>query len=203
MDATTTDTVIEITEVALDRILELRETEAIPGLHLGLRISGVAANGFAYETAFLRPEDVDDTDYIEHHRDLPVAIPQDSVGDLQGAVLDLSGESGLVLRNPNMPASPGLGGPEVELSGSPEEKVQQLIDGAINPAIAAHGGYVRLVGVDLPAVHLEMGGGCQGCGLAAMTLRQGIEREILSAIPEIEEVVDSTDHTMGANPYYA
>lgn len=203
MDATTTDTVIEITETALARILELRDSEAVPDLHLGLRIAGVVASGFAYETAFLRREDVGATDHIEHHGDLPVAIPEDSVEDLRGAVLDLSPDAGLVLRNPNMPTSPGLGGPEIELTGSPEEKVQQLIDGRINPAIAAHGGFVRLVGVDLPAVHLEMGGGCQGCGLAAMTLRQGIEREILSAIPEIDEVVDVTDHSMGVDPYYA
>jgi Fe/S biogenesis protein NfuA len=197
--------VIDITEEALSTILELREGEAIDDLHLALRISGVGANGYVYETAFLRPEDVMLADHVERHDGLPVAIAEGSVDDLRGAVLDLSSSgpsAGLVIRNPNTP-SPGLGlGDEIELTGTTEEKVRQLLTEQINPAIASHGGIANLIGVDGSRAMLELGGGCQGCGLAAVTLQQGIEKAILSAVPEITEVVDVTDHSLGANPYF-
>ena len=204
---TSTDTIVEITPTALDQILELRNAEAIPDLYLGLRISGASPSGFTYETAFLRSDDVDGDDHIEHHRDLPVAIPQDSVDNLRGAVLDLSSDPlapGLVLRNPNTP-SPGITDPEMpplELEGTLEEKVALLLDRRINPAIAMHGGVARLASVDGTVVRLELGGGCQGCGLAAVTLRQGIEAAIFEAIPEVTDVVDVTDHALGENPFY-
>lgn len=204
----TTTTVVEITEAARDKILALRDGEGIPDLHLGLRITGVGPQGFIYETSFLRSEDLASTDLIEDHGGLPVAISLDSVDNLRGAVLDLSGDGtgpGLVMRNPNVP-SPTLPGGEVgdlELTGTPEEKVRTLLAERINPAIASHGGVAHLVAVDGSVAQLELGGGCQGCGLAAVTLRQGIERAILDAIPEIDEVVDVTDHSMGTNPFYA
>lgn len=78
-----------------------------------------------------------------------------------------------------------------------------LLEMRINPAIASHGGVANLIRVEGEIAQLELGGGCQGCGLAAVTLRQGIERAILDAIPEITEVVDVTDHSIGANPFYA
>jgi len=197
--------VIDISEEALSTILELREGEAIDDLHLALRISGVGPNGYVYETAFLRREDVTPADHIELHDGLPVAIAAGSVDDLRGAVLDLSTSgpsAGLVIRNPNTP-SPGLGlGDDIELSGTPEEKVRQLLAEQVNPAIASHGGVANLVAVDGTRAMLELGGGCQGCGLAAVTLQEGIEKAILSAVPEITEVVDVTDHALGANPYF-
>lgn len=195
--------VITITPAALERILELRESEGIPDLHLGLRISGVGSQGFLYETAFLRAEDVAADDHVEDHDGLPVAIPPDSVDDLRGAELDLVDGGGLVLRNPNVPAPPTIGmGPPPELSGSVEEKVRTLLEGHINPAIAAHGGIAFLVGVEDDRVLLQLGGGCQGCGLAAVTLREGIERTILELVPEVREVVDVTDHAAGVDPFY-
>lgn len=204
----TTTTVVEITDAARDKILALRDGEGIPDLHLGLRITGVGQQGFIYETSFLRSDDLTSTDVIEDHGGLPVAIALDSVDNLQGAVLDLSGDGtgpGLVMRNPNVP-SPTLPGGELgdlDLVGTPEEKVRILLEERINPAIASHGGVAHLVAVDGSIAQLELGGGCQGCGLAAVTLRQGIERAILDAIPEIDEVVDVTDHSMGTNPFYA
>jgi Fe/S biogenesis protein NfuA len=81
-------------------------------------------------------------------------------------------------------------------------KVQELIDSTINPAVAGHGGFVQLVDVKDNKVYLQMGGGCQGCGAADVTLKAGIERLIKEELPEIEEVLDSTDHAAGTNPYY-
>ena len=81
-------------------------------------------------------------------------------------------------------------------------KVQELLDSTINPAVAGHGGYVELLDVKDNIVYLQMGGGCQGCGAADITLKAGIERLIKEEIPEIVEILDTTDHAAGANPYY-
>jgi Fe/S biogenesis protein NfuA len=207
MSDTDTDTIVEITDAARDKILALREAEDLPDLHLGLRITGVGAQGFIYETSFLRSDDVTSSDIVEDHDGLAVAIALDSVENLRGAVLDLSGDGtgpGLVMRNPNVPSPslPGIDG-NLELTGTTEEKIRQLLNEQINPAIASHGGVANLIRVEGSVAQLELGGGCQGCGLAAVTLRQGIERAILDAIPEIDEVIDVTDHALGTNPFYA
>jgi len=84
-----------------------------------------------------------------------------------------------------------------------KDKVQTLIDTMINPAVAGHGGFVDLIDVKDNKVYLQMGGGCQGCGAADVTLKSGIERLIKEELPEVEEVLDTTDHASGQNPYYA
>jgi Fe/S biogenesis protein NfuA len=88
------------------------------------------------------------------------------------------------------------------MSDDLKTKVQQLIESMINPAVAGHGGFVELVDVQDNRVYLQMGGGCQGCGAADVTLKQGIERLIKEEIPEVAEVLDATDHSAGSNPYY-
>ncbi len=82
-------------------------------------------------------------------------------------------------------------------------QLQQLLDTQVNPGIAAHGGYITLLDFRERVAYVQMGGGCQGCGLAAVTLSQGIETAVREAIPEIERIVDTTDHASGENPYYA
>ena len=93
---------------------------------------------------------------------------------------------------------------ERELPSEPEikKKVQDLLDREINPALGMHGGWVELIDVRKNSVYLRLGGGCQGCGAADVTLRQGIERSIRETIPEIGEILDTTDHAAGRNPYY-
>ena len=83
------------------------------------------------------------------------------------------------------------------------DKVQELLDSMINPAVASHGGYVQLIDVKDSTVYLQMGGGCQGCGMADVTLKAGIERVIKEEVPEVTEVLDTTDHGSGQNPYYS
>jgi len=82
-------------------------------------------------------------------------------------------------------------------------KVQEIFDTQINPAVAAHGGMVDLLDVKDNKIYLRMGGGCQGCGMADVTLRQGIEEAIRQALPQVDEILDVTDHASGTNPYYA
>jgi Fe/S biogenesis protein NfuA len=81
-------------------------------------------------------------------------------------------------------------------------KIQEVIETMINPAVAAHGGFVELIDVQDKRVYLQMGGGCQGCGAADITLKAGIERLIREEVPEVEEILDTTDHGSGSNPYY-
>lgn len=203
-DTAGTATVLEVTDAALDQILDLRAAEDEPD-SLGLRVAvtGVAGADFAYDLSFEPTADAEPDDSVTTQGDLPVLIPADSIDSLRGAVLDLpaaEGQGGLVLRNPNKPDPLGLG--DVELTGDIAEKVTQLLEGHINPSLAAHGGFASLVGVDGDTVRITMGGGCQGCAISAVTLREGIERAIREAIPEVAEVVDMTDHDAGENPYY-
>jgi Fe-S cluster biogenesis protein NfuA len=82
-------------------------------------------------------------------------------------------------------------------------RVQQVLDDQINPGVAAHGGFVELLDVQDDNVYIRMGGGCQGCGAADVTLKQGIERLIRDNVPQVREILDTTDHGSGQNPYYA
>jgi Fe/S biogenesis protein NfuA len=82
------------------------------------------------------------------------------------------------------------------------QAVQQLLDSEINPAVAGHGGYIGLLDIADGVAYVQMGGGCQGCGLAEVTLSQGVRTAILERFEEIVDVVDTTDHALGTNPYY-
>jgi Fe/S biogenesis protein NfuA len=199
------DRTITITERAHEQILELRAAEEDgDGLGLRIEVTGVRGADFTYDLAFEPLAEAADDDHRYDDRGLTVVIPAESVPNLTGATLDLpssSGQGGLVLRNPNRPSTPQLGDP-IDLTGTPEEKVRQLLDRQINPALASHGGYATLVKVEGSAAHVSMGGGCQGCAVSSMTLRDGIQAAILATIPEITEVIDTTDHGAGENPFY-
>lgn len=84
-----------------------------------------------------------------------------------------------------------------------KEKVQHVLTTKVNPGIASHGGVIQLLDVKGTTIYIQMGGGCQGCGMASVTLKQGIEREIKQYVPEVTEILDTTDHASGTNPFYA
>ena len=199
------EVILTVTEVAVSKILELREAEdESAGLALRVAVTGIRGPEYTYDLTFEPVAEADDTDNVYRQGDLPVMIPADSMDQLQGATLDMpgtDGQGGLVLRNPNRPDP--LAGVDLDLSGTTAEKIQQLLDGQINPGLAAHGGFAELKGVDGDKAFVLMGGGCQGCAVSAMTLREGIAAGITGAIPEITEVVDVTDHDAGENPYYS
>ena len=95
--------------------------------------------------------------------------------------------------------------PEGELLAASvlREKVQQVLDDQINPGVASHGGFVELLDVQDDNIFIRMGGGCQGCGAADVTLKMGIERLIRDQVPQVREIFDTTDHASGQNPFYA
>ena len=204
-DATTsTDLVVfTVTPEAIERILELRQQEDDPpGLALRVEVTGTAGVEYAYDLTFDPIAEAGEGDAQYQQGELPVIVPTGSIEQLTGATLDIpaGGGAGLVLRNPNRPDP--LSGKHLELTGSVAEQVEQLLKEQINPALASHGGFAELKGVDGDKVYVTMGGGCQGCAVSAMTLRDGIARSITEAIPEVTEVIDTTDHDAGENPFY-
>lgn len=203
-DATTTDAVVfTVTSDAIARILELRQAEDEPsGLALRVEVTGTNGVEYAYDLTFDPIAEADAADAVYQQGGLPVIVPTGSIEQLTGATLDIpaGGGPGLVLRNPNRPDP--LSGKHLELTGTVAEQVDQLLREQINPALAAHGGFAELRGVEGDTVYVTMGGGCQGCAVSAMTLRDGIARSIKEAIPEVAEVIDTTDHSAGENPYY-
>lgn len=199
------DLVLTISDRALETILETRLTESRPE-EMSLRVEIIDKKGieFTYDLSFEPSDSLADGHVTYEIGPLPVAIPNGSVENLRGAVLDLpkaGGAGSLVIRNPNR--SDPMAGVDIELTGDLANKVRQLLVGAINPALDVHGGYADLVGVDAENnVYVFMGGGCQGCSASALTLRMGIRRSIQENIPEVAEVIDVTDHSEGENPYY-
>ncbi|MBI2115943.1 MAG: NifU family protein, partial [candidate division NC10 bacterium] len=123
-----------------------------------------------------------------------VFIDSQSAPNLEGSTIDFVGgisQSGLRIDNPS------------SIWTDPKAKaVQQVIDTRINPGVASHGGYVTLLDVKGDVAYIALGGGCQGCGMADVTLKQGIEVMIREAVPEIRQIVDTTDHAGGTNPFY-
>ena len=192
---------------ALERIVEIRDQE--PGddeYGLLIEITGLQATQFGYSLSFVPLGEIGATDHVERHGDLTVIIPSVDTANMTGAKLAMSSDPmtpGLAIDNPNNPSPQIPDVPDGDLTGPLAGQVAQVLDNQVNPAIAAHGGHARLVSEENGVVYLQLGGGCQGCGMAAMTLRQGIERILREAIPEIVEIVDVTDHQSGENPYYA
>ena len=199
--------ILTITNQALEKLLAIRSNEPdAEDLALVLAISGAQGTEFTYAMHMTPSAALDAEDVVEHHGDLPVAIPSGSVANLTGATLGMSKSlmnPGLSIDNPNSPSPTILGtGTPADLSGPIPERVDQVIREQINPSIAAHGGTAELVAVEDGVAYVRLGGACQGCGLAGVTLSQGIESTILSMVPEVAQVIDVTDHDAGDHPYY-
>lgn len=202
----TTDEVMIVTAAAREVVLEIRAKED-DGEALGLRVEVTGATGvdYTYDLSLEPMAEAADDDHLRDTDGLTVIIPANSVDAMRGSTLDLpsmAGQGGLVIRNPNRPSALGELG-DLELTGDAANQVQILLSERINPALASHGGFAELVKVEGDKAFVTMGGGCQGCAMSAATLREGITKAILEAIPAITEVVDTTDHGLGENPYYS
>jgi Fe/S biogenesis protein NfuA len=176
------------------KLAEMREAGRFEGsaLRVSAREHGAA---FRYALELVDAGSRDPGDHTIEMAGIRVYLDAASAPLLRGATLQyvesLSG-GGFRFANPNRPRLL-----ELPLAG----RVQRLLDEQVNPGIAAHGGRVSLVDVQGDRVVIEFGGGCQGCGMADVTLREGVTSTLRSAIPEIAEVVDATDHEAGESPY--
>ena len=199
--AEVTERVLSITDDALAKVLEVRGSEPDPESQaLWVEVSGESGGAFTYDMYFRPVDEVGADDAVHVDNGLTVVVAADSIDKLRGATLDFT-SSGMVMQNPNTPAARAPR-PAADLSGETAQSVIKVLEEQINPAIAAHGGWAELVAVEDGVAYLRLQGGCQGCGLATVTLSQGIEVAILDTVPEITSVVDVTDHASGTNPYF-
>jgi Fe/S biogenesis protein NfuA len=213
-DIPTTTPVLSLTTEAHKVVRDAIAQEPDPAnLALWLEVRGVQAGSFIYDLYFQAISDADEGDARHTQDELEIIIPAASIDRLRGARLEWSEADGggLVLVNPNSPtpeeASPGVP-PEVlakGITGPLAQRVVAVLEQAVNPSIASHGGRADLVALNDEdgTAYLRLSGGCQGCAMSQMTLRQGIETTLLEEVPELTRVSDVTDHGGGDNPYYS
>ena len=208
-EAARTDTglIITITNEALRELVSLRDAEP-EGDRLGLRLEIVSDPGedFKYDLSFDVVTKAAFSDEVRTHTraefgSLKVIIPAAAMDLLEGATLDHTATQGLVIRNPNKPKAPSVEG--LISNDALSAEVETVIKTEVNPALAAHGGFVTYVGHDGEGTaYLTMGGGCHGCSMSRMTMLDGVQTMLVEQFPEIERVRDLTDHASGENPYY-
>ena len=185
---------VKVTETARGKILELMKNEGREGLVLRMAVAGRGPGGFQYRLAFAPEGERAASDAMFDAGGFKMVVDEASVESLTGASIDYVDSahgSGFKIDNPN------------PLWADPKARaVQKVLDDEINPAVASHGGHVALLEVKDDVAYIQLGGGCQGCGMVDVTLKQGIEVRIREAVPSIKEIVDTTDHAGGKNPYY-
>lgn len=190
---------VNFTDKAREKIISFMQANPKEGQVLRMGISGRAGREFEYffsldEVKNRRPEDVElDLGTFK------TLVDSDSSKKMDGATVDwveTPVAAGFKVENPN--------GPLDMLTKNPTaKKILDLLDAEINPGVAMHGGVVELIDVQGETAFVKLGGGCHGCGQADVTLKQGIETRIRQVVPEIKEVIDTTDHAGGRNPYYS
>jgi Fe/S biogenesis protein NfuA len=218
---------LAITASALERVRDFRAAAPDPSDRvLSVRVTGAADGEYVCALSLEPQAQVRASDTIQHEGDLAIVVANDSAAKLRGATVDWSQDprhSGFVVVNPNkppptplalptLPMSPGAGPaarpppppttPGAGLDTDVARRVTAVLDRDVNPSIASHGGHAELAGIQGATAYLRLGGGCQGCGMATVTLSQGIEVAITRAVSEIDRVVDVTDHASGTNPYF-
>lgn len=188
-----------LSDNALKKFQSILEEEDHKGQ--GIRITaqrGASPFSVDYGLAFVEPGQTHEADKVTEFSGIKFYVDPQSAPLVEGANVDFVqgiNETGFKITNPKAMGPPVPSGPLAD-------KVQQVIASRINPAIASHGGFISLVDVKDHIAYLRFGGGCQGCGMVNVTLKQGVEVMIKEAIPEIKEVMDVTDHADGKNPYY-
>lgn len=188
---------LEFTDTARDMVRQFAESMDDPKLRIAIYGSPFAPQ---YEFSLV-DEEPRNGDRVVEMDGFRVLIDEASAERMDGSTVEWvqgSAGTGFEVRNPNVRK---LG--EAEPTGELADRVQQVLETRVNPAVASHGGQISLVDVDDTDVYLELGGGCQGCGMARVTLKQGVEKMLREAIPDIGEIHDITDHAAGADPYYA
>ena len=188
---------ITVTEAAQKEVLTLKENQETTIIGVRVKAEAISPLQANFRLAFVGEGQEEEGDEIIPYEGFNVYIDRESVPFSQDITLDfvdsLMGR-GFKIENPNKVPP--------HLKGTSAEKIQQIIDEKINPSVASHGGHISLIDVKDNKVYVRFGGGCQGCGMVDVTLKQGVEVLIKEAVPEIEEILDVTEHANGDNPYY-
>jgi Fe/S biogenesis protein NfuA len=191
---------IEVSQTAQVYFKRLIDQQEIPGLALRIRVIDPGTPRASCDLQFCPQGENDATDQGMEFSDFNLYIAQDSADWLTEAEIDFEEDpSGgqLSIKAPNIKGS--MPAEDADLS----ERVAWVLETEINPGLASHGGMVALDRITQDKeVLLSFGGGCHGCGMADVTLKQGIEQALKGHFPEITAVLDATDHSTGENPYY-
>ena len=196
---------LTITETARKKMLEAMNGEGRKsyGLRLTVKQAGPQTQP-QYGLSLVDKETPGLNDVVLDVDGIKFYLDRNSTKFVEGATIEYttSGNGdGFQIKSPYQPPKPpGL--PTKPPTGPDVEAVQKLFDEQVNPGVASHGGHVTLVDVKDNIVYIQMGGGCQGCGMADVTLKQGIVGIIKKALPHIKDVLDVTDHASGTNPYF-
>ncbi len=197
---------LAVTDEAIQKILGFREQAPTPERQaMWIEITGISGGEWTYNLSLRPVDEAEPHDAVETHGDLTIVVPEPDVEKLRGATVEWGGDpfaGGLRLSGLPSPSPAIGGGAPADLSGDVAQQVLQVLEQQVNPAIAAHGGRADLVAVEEGSAYLRLSGGCQGCGMATVTLGQGIEVQIKENVPEIHQVIDVTDHAAGTNPYF-
>ena len=188
---------LTVTEAAQKRFLEVIAAEGKEGHGLRVLVRNGGTMQPDYALNFVEPEAAEATDTVVDAGGFNVYVDEASAKFLDGATIDFIDnlqESGFKVDAP----SAGIPKP----SGPVAERVMQVLIEKVNPAVASHGGQIDLVAVEDDTAYLRFGGGCQGCGMANATLKNGVEKVLFAEVPEIKKILDVTDHAAGENPYY-
>ena len=183
-----------MTPEAREKIDSVRTFNDFPDAVVRVRVIGKEGPRFLYEILLEDPRDRGADDLFVELDGLGIVVDPLSAADLAGATIALDPEvtgGGLRVDNPNE----GWQDPVARA-------VQDVLDRQINPGVGSHGGMVTLVDVKDGTAFMRFGGGCQGCAAVDVTLKQGVETAVRSAVPSISAIVDVTDHDAGENPYY-
>jgi Fe/S biogenesis protein NfuA len=213
---TTVDTfeVLSLTDEARNVVTDaLNAEEHSETLALYVEVTGTRGAGYSYDLYFSDRTDAPEGAAVGSDGGVTIVIPPKSVERLRGSRLEFASEGGggLVLVNPNTPTpeemNPGVPADilAMGITGPLATLAIEVLEASVNPAIAAHGGRADLIALDeeKKVAYLKLSGGCQGCSMSRLTLSQGIETQLIEAIPELTGVVDVTDHASGENPFYS
>ncbi|MEE4292713.1 MAG: NfuA family Fe-S biogenesis protein [Xanthomonadales bacterium] len=192
---------IEITSAAQEYFRKLISQQDDEGLGLRISVSHAGTPGASCDLQFCPQGQNMPDDVVREFDGFNLFVAEASEKWLEKAEIDFEEDptgGQLTIK------APGIKGDEPGQDAALEDRVSWLLQTEINPALASHGGRVALVEItDAKEVILQFGGGCQGCGMADVTMKQGIEQTLKRHIPEITAVKDVTDHDSGTNPYYA
>ncbi len=192
---------IEISKSAQKYFQRLISQQDEDGLGLRISVNQPGTPNASCDLQFCPQGQSQDDDRVLEYEAFNLFVALASESWLQEAEVDFEeSETGgqLTIR------APGIKGSQPASDAPIEQRIEWLLETEVNPALASHGGQVSLVEITQKLeVVLQFGGGCQGCGMADVTMKQGIQQTLTSKIPEITGVIDSTDHQLGDNPYYA
>ena len=187
---------IRVTDVATAHIKRILEQEELADQAVRVGIAEKSPTGFQYRLEFCDRSERLESDLVLEQDELVFFVQGDSADDLRGTTLDYVDtgfSAGFKFDNPNRPKL---------LENPVAERVFRVLQDRINPGVASHGGHVQLLDVKDGTAYVRLGGGCQGCGQADVTVKEGITAAITEEVPEIHTVLDVTDHAAGTNPYF-